>query len=210
MLTNSRGAREQAVLLDRLNGGEGGGAGKRVTAEGAAKRTHAGGVHDFGAAGDRGDGHATAERLGHSDQIGLDAEMFGGEPFAGAGEAGLHFIGDEENAVFAADILEELEIIARRNDEAAFAKNGFGDDGSDGFRSDGTLEGIFEIMRKSFGRSAFFAAIGIGERNAVDVAGERLEAGFIRMRLAGERHGEKRAAVESVLETDDGGALGED
>jgi len=72
----------------------------------------------------RGDGHATAERLGHSDQIGLDAEMFGGEPFTGAGEAGLHFVGDEENAVLAADILQELEIIVRRNDEAAFARTG--------------------------------------------------------------------------------------
>src|SRR5258708_32620906 len=112
--------------------------------------------------------------------------MFGGEPFAGAGEAGLHFVGDEENAVLAADILQELEIIVRGDDEAAFAKNRFGDDGSDGFGSDGTLEGIFEMMREGFRGGAFFAAIGIGERNAVNVAGERLEAGFIRMRLAGE------------------------
>src|SRR6266849_8259522 len=140
---------------------------------GAAKSAHTGSVHDLGAAGDGGDRHAAAERLRHGNQIGLDAEMFGSEPFAGAGEAGLHFIGNEENAVLAADILQELEIIVRRNDEAAFAKNGFGDDGSDGFGSDGTFEGIFEMMRESLGRSAFLSAIGISKRNAVDVAGER-------------------------------------
>ncbi len=104
--------------------------------------------------------------------------------------------------------MQELEVAGRGNDEAAFAKNGFGDDGSDGFGSHGTLEGIFEMMRESFRSGAFFAAIGISERNAVDVAGERFEACFIRMRLAGERHGEKRAAMEGIFEADNGGALG--
>jgi len=115
--------------------------------------------------------------------------MFGGEPFTGAGEAGLHFVGDEENAVLAADILQELEIIARRNDEAAFAKDGLGNHRGNGFGGYGALEGIFEMMREGFGGSAFFSAIRISERNAVDVAGERFEAGFIGMRLAGQRHG---------------------
>src|SRR6266851_8670148 len=99
--------------------------------------------------------------------------MFGREPFAGAGEAGLHFVGDEENAALAADILQELEVASRWNDEAAFAKNGLGDHGSDGFGSDGAFEGIFEMMREGFGGGALFATVGIGKGNAVDVAGER-------------------------------------
>src|SRR6266550_2287280 len=102
--------------------------------------------HVFGAAGDRGDGHASAEGLGHGDQIRRDAEMFGSEPFAGAGEAGLHFVGDEENAVLATDALQQLEIAGRRNDEAAFAENGLGDHGGDGFGSHRTLESVFEVM----------------------------------------------------------------
>jgi hypothetical protein len=81
--------------------------------------------------------------------------MLGGEPFAGASEAGLHFVGDKENAVFAADILQELEVLTRRDDETAFAENRLGDDGGDGFGSDGTLEGVFEVMRKSFGGGTF-------------------------------------------------------
>src|SRR5204863_5105401 len=174
----------------------------------AAERANAGGVHDFRAAGDRGDGHATAEGFRHGDQIRVDAEMFGGEPFAGAGEAGLHFVGDKENAVLAANVLQQLEVVARRNDEAAFAEDGFGDDGGDGFGSDDTLERVFEVVRESFGGGTFFAAIRISERNAVDVAGERREPGFIRMRFAGERHGKKRTAMEGVLEKNDGGARG--
>ena len=134
--------------------------------------------------------------------------MFGGEPFAGASEAGLHFVGDEENAVLAADALQQLEIAGRRNDEAAFAENGLGDHGGDGFGSHRTLESVFEVTRESFRGGAFFGPVGISKRNAVDVAGKGLEAGFIRMRLAGQRHGEKRAAMEGVFETNDGGTLG--
>src|SRR5258708_14727946 len=127
--------------------------------------------------------------------------MFRGEPFAGACKTGLHFVSDEENAVFAACVLQQLEIITRGNNEAAFAENRFSDDGSDGFGGDGTLEGVFEIMRESFRCGTFFGAVGIGKRNAVNVAGKRLAAGFIGMRLAGKRHGQKRAAMEGVLKT---------
>src|SRR5438445_13796008 len=102
MLADGGRTREQAVLLDGFDGGKRGGARKGVSTVGAAERTNAGSVHDFRAAGDRGDRHATAERLRRGDQIRLDAEMFRGEPFASAGDAGLHFVGDEENAVLAA------------------------------------------------------------------------------------------------------------
>src|SRR5712691_5839646 len=143
-----------------------------MAAVGSAERAYTGGVHDLGAAGDRGDGHATAQGFRHGDQIRLNAEMFGGEPFAGASEAGLHFVGDEENAVVAADVLQQLEVAGRRNDEAAFAENGLGDHGGDGFGSHRTLESVFEVMRESFRGGAFFGPVGISERNAVDVAGK--------------------------------------
>src|SRR5437762_6591695 len=141
----------------------------------AAERANSGRVHDFRAASHCSDGHAAAEGFRHGDQIGLDTEMFGGKPLAGAGETGLHFVGDKENAVLAANVLQELEVVARRNDEAAFAEDGFGDDGGDGFGSDDTLERVFEVVRESFGGGTFFAAMRISERNAVDVAGEGRE-----------------------------------
>src|SRR5258708_26986434 len=97
-----------------------------MPAESAAESARAGCLHDFGATRYRGDGHASAERFRHSNQIRLNPEMLRGEPFAGAGEPGLHFVRDEENAVFVADILQQLEIVAWGNDEAAFPENGFG------------------------------------------------------------------------------------
>src|SRR6266404_6383386 len=127
MLSESGGPGEQAFLFDRFDRGQRRGARSWVPAEGAAKRSDAGRVHDFRAAGHGGYGHAAAEGFRHGDQIRLDAEMFRSEPFAGAREAGLHFVRDKENAVLTANVLEQLEIIARRNDEAALTKNGLDD-----------------------------------------------------------------------------------
>ena len=64
---------------------------------------------------------------------------------------GLHFVGDEEDAVLAADGVQRLEVVARRNDEAAFAEHRLGDHGGDGFGGDVAFECVFEMMRESFG-----------------------------------------------------------
>src|ERR1700675_3638636 len=98
--------------------------------------------------------------------------MFGCKPFAGARETRLHFIRYEEDAVLAADILEKLEIIMGRNDETAFAENRLGDYGGDGLRCYGTFESVFQMMREIGGSRAGWIAIGICERNTIDVAGE--------------------------------------
>src|SRR6516162_358040 len=81
------GARQQAILLYAFDHGERRGTRQGVSAKGSAEGARAGRVHNFGAAGDGGDGHAPAERLRHGDQVGLDAEMFGSEPLSGASEA---------------------------------------------------------------------------------------------------------------------------
>ncbi len=109
--------------------------------------------------------------------------------------------------MLAANVLEKLEVIARRNNESAFAENGFGNHSSDGFRRDRTLEGIFEMMRKILRCRAGCIAVRIGERDAVDVACERLETRFVRMCLAGQRHGEQSAAMESIFEANNGGTF---
>src|SRR5260370_25921888 len=171
----------------------------------AAESAGSGRVHDFRAARHSSDGHASAQRLGHGNQIGFDAEMLGSKPFAGARESGLHFVRNEKDAVLAANILEKLEVIARRNDEAAFSENRLGDYGGDGFGCNGAFERVFEMMCKVGGRCAGWTAIWICKRNAVDVARKRLETSFVRMRLAGERHSEKRASVKGIFEANDSG-----
>src|SRR5205807_5005054 len=208
LLADRERTSQQAFFLDGFDGGERSGARKRMATVSSAERAGAGRVHDFGAAGDSGDGHAAAERFGGGGEIGLDAEMFGGEPSSGAAKAGLHFVGDEKDAMAAANLLQELEVVGRRDDKAAFAENGLGDDRGDRFRRDGALEGVFEMVGKISGRRPRRVAIRIGVRNAIDVAGKGLEAGFVGMRFAGEGHGEKRAAVEGVFEANDGGPLG--
>src|SRR5712664_3001442 len=111
-----------------------------MAAKGAAQRSYARGIHNLRAASDCGDGHATAKRFGHGDQIRLNAEVFAGEPFSGAREAGLHFIGDKENSMLAANFLQQGEIIFWRDYEAAFAQNRFGDDRSHRLWRDAALE----------------------------------------------------------------------
>src|SRR5262249_23762299 len=193
--------------LDGFEGGERGGTGKRMAAESAAQAADSRRIHDFGAPGDRSDRHASAKGLGHGDEVGFDAEVFGGEPLPGAAATGLHFIGDEEDAVLTADLLEQREIVARRNDEAAFAEDRLSDDRGDGFGSDGAFECVLEMVREGLGRGAFSAAIGISKWDPVNVAGKWVEARFVGMRLAGKGPGQESPAVKGVLEADDGGTF---
>ena len=66
-------------------------------------------------------------------QIGLDAVTLAGEQRAGASEARLHFVGDEEDAVLVAEIDQHFEVVRRRSDESAFAEHRLGDHGGDFF-----------------------------------------------------------------------------
>src|ERR1700687_3691609 len=179
-----------------------------MAAECPAQRSHAGSIHNIRAACDGGDGHAPAERFRHGDQVRLHAEVFAGKPFAGTRKTRLHFVSDEENPMLAANLLQEHEVILRRNDEPAFAKDRLRDDRGHRLRRYAALERVLEMMRKCFRRRTFLGAIRISERNAIHIAGERLKARFVGMGLAGERHGQQCAAMESVLEANYRRALG--
>src|SRR6266849_11203918 len=104
--------------------------------------------------------------------------MLAGEPFPGARKAGLHFVGDEQDSVLAANFLHNLEIIARWNDKSALAQDRLSDHRRHRFRRDRPLERVLEIMREAFRRGAFLRAVGICERDTVYVAGERLKSRF--------------------------------
>src|SRR6267142_6047140 len=134
--------------------------------------------------------------------------MFAGEPFSSARETGLHFIGNEENSMLAANFLQQGEIIFWRDYEAAFAQDWFGDDRGHRLRRNAALECVFEVMREGFRGGAFFSAIGICKRDAIDIAGEGLKAGFVGMRFAGERHGQQGAAMKGIFKANYRWALG--
>ncbi len=60
-------------------------------------------VHDRDSPEDSGQRQATRDRLRDDDQIGFDVEMLHREHAAGSAEAGLHLVGDEDDAVLVAD-----------------------------------------------------------------------------------------------------------
>src|ERR1700694_6290687 len=114
--------------------------------------------------------------------------MLPSAPFSGAADSGLDFTGYKNNAVLAADVVKDAEVVPRGHDKSAFAKHGLGNHRRDRFGRDNPFKSIFQMMRESFGGVALLSAIGVGERNPVNVARERCKPGVIRMRLARQRH----------------------
>ncbi len=97
------GAGAEVFFLDEVEDGEGRFAGDRASRKGAAKTAYAGGIHDGAAACYRRQRQATGERLRHRHKVGLKAEPRAGKHCTGAGEAGLDFVRNDENAVLPAD-----------------------------------------------------------------------------------------------------------
>ena len=121
-------ALDQAVVLEDVDRGERRGAGERVAAVGAAEAADVGGIHDLGAAGDGRERKPPAMPFAVVIRSGTMPKMLAGEQRAGAGEAGLHLIGDEDDAVRAAPLHERGEEAVGGNDEAALALDGLDDD----------------------------------------------------------------------------------
>ena len=81
-------------------------------------------VHDFGAAGDGGEGQATAQRFRGDEESGSTPKCSEANHFTGAADAGLHFVGDEEDAVLVGRFRGSPGKIPGRDDKTAFAKHG--------------------------------------------------------------------------------------
>ena len=130
----------------------------------------------------------------------LDAEPF----LAGAAPAGLHFVGDEEAAVFFYDVENDFEIFLGRGDEAADALDRLGDEGGDAAAGAG-LDEIFDVAGAgdfAFGifqmqRAAVAVRIdGVRDANADD-------SGFAIGCVGGDGLHERRAAGIGVAQCDD-------
>ena len=57
--------------------------------------------------------------------------MFGREHLAGAAHTGLHFVGNEHDAMLGGELAEAMQERWRRNDVASFALDGFHHDRRD-------------------------------------------------------------------------------
>ena len=123
--------------FEDVEGGEAGAHGESVLAEGGGVddgffEGAVDGLVDVVAHENGGDGdEASAEGFGEDDHVGLDVVAMAGDEGAGAADAGLDFVEDEEGAVFFAEALDGGEVAGGGGDDAGFALEGFEDDGGD-------------------------------------------------------------------------------
>ena len=101
-------ALDQALLVDHVEDGERRRLRDRVADVRAADRVRAGRVHDLGPAEHARERQAAGDRLGDRDQVGLDVVVLDREELAGAAEAGLHLVDDQDDPVVVADAADAL------------------------------------------------------------------------------------------------------
>ena len=178
---------EEVFLFDVVDDGDGDGAGQRASAEGGAVHAGVDGARGFFGAEDCAEGNAAGEGLGEGGDVGLNAVVLIGAPLAGAAHAGLNFIDDEQRAGGAGEGAGFGEELLREGTNAAFALDGFDEDGADFV-------------------GEFGAQIGnVVEADELD-AGNDGAKGLAVLGLVGGGHGAEGAAVEALLEGEELGA----
>ena len=156
--------------------------------------------------------HAATERLGGEDEIGLDTEMCTGKKFAGAAKAGLHFIGDKDDAALAADLRQRRQKSGRRHDKATFPKHRLNHNRCNGLGCHHAAKGLIEqLVDLPCGHRSAVGEPRIGghaERDAINIGQEGAETFLVGMSLAGERQAHHGAAVKAIFHREDRGAAG--
>ncbi len=199
----------EVFFFDEINDGLGRSGGDGIAAEGGDVDAFPSFGH-FGTRDCEADGEAVAETFGTGHNVGRDSPLFDAEPLiAGTSPAGLDFVTNEDAAVFADDIGDDLEVLFGRSDEAADALDGFCDHTGDA-AGGGGFDEVFDILRALdvtgwiCEREGAAIAIGIVRE---DDAGLGLRTDFPgRMTGEGESHG--GTAVIGVAEGDDVGGTG--
>ena len=131
--------------------------------------------------------------------------MFHGEELAGAAEARLDFVGDQQDAVVVAELAQAHHEFLRRDVEAAFALHRLDDDGGDARGLHIGLEQPLDGMHRVLHRDAL---VRDREGHMPDARRHGAELGLVGKHLAGERHAQQGAAMEAAVEGDDIGAAG--
>src|SRR6478609_2363390 len=122
--------------------------------------------------------------------------MLDREEAAGAGKAALNLVTDEDDAVLVADLTQSLHELERRRDEPTLALHRLEHDRGDVLGRDDRREGTTESRERLGGRRA---AECVRVRHAVDLGGERAEAGLVRMGLRGQGERQIGAPMERTL-----------
>src|SRR5262249_17231796 len=134
--TDARSPIGQALPQHYVDHGERCRASHRISSIGSAEPTYRGGLEHVGAPGDGGQRQAATQSLGRRGAVGDPAAMPGREELAGTPEAGLDFVGNEENAVVPGESCESLHVLDWGDYEPALAQLQFHDDRGNGTRID--------------------------------------------------------------------------
>ena len=129
MVTKVRRAGTEIVFVNDVQHRMGRGNCQRVTRVGAAQPAGRGSVHHFRPTRDCRKRHPARQAFRHGDEIGLHAVVFHREQLAGAGEAGLDFVGNQQNPVGIAQGTQRLHKISGRDVKPALTLNRFKDNG---------------------------------------------------------------------------------
>src|SRR5258706_6933681 len=185
VLAHLRGALGQLLVDEEIERRESHRRGERVAAERAAVVAGLEYAQHFLARAERRDrDQPAAQRLAEDDAVGLHAFVVAGEDLAGAAEVRLHFVGDEENVVRAADARRLGEVSLGRNDDSRLA-----------------LHGLHE-ERRGVGRDRGFESGGIPERHALESVRVGTESLAV-FRLRGGSDDGRGASVEIAGADDD-------
>src|SRR5208282_5826602 len=199
----------EVVFFDEFDGGAGSGASYGIAPERSdVQSLESGG--NFWSCDREADWNAVGHTFGAGENVRRHFPLLDAEPFfSGAAPAGLHFIGDEEAAVFLYDVENDLEIFLGRSDEPADALDGFGDERGDAAAGAG-LDEVFDVT------GARYFAFGVfqmeGATVAIRIDGVRDshadDGGFAIRSVRGHGFHERRAARIGMAESDDVVAAG--
>ena len=132
-----------------------------------------------------------------------------GEPVAGAAEAGLDLVGDEQDPVGRAPLGDGREEAGCRDDEPALALDRLDQDAAGVVHADLALDLLDGPGGRLGAGHALGVAVGVRHGDPVDLGGERPEPVAVRHVLGRQRHGQVGAAVVGVVEGDDPVAPGD-
>ena len=176
---------EEARLQQHIDHGTAHATGQRVAAVGGAVGAGADPFHGCAGAHEAAERKAAADALGDCDQVrvGLAVSPFVGEQASGPAHAALHFVVDQQQPEFVTDRPQSAQVVQIRRGNAAFALNGFDQNGS-GFFGD-RRAGLVQIV----------------ERHVVEAVDRRAEAVEV-LWVVGGGDGRQRPAVKGVARAD--------
>src|SRR5271157_945491 len=125
---------QQVFLFDGVDDGNGHSACQRATAEGSAMHACMDGARSLFCADDRSQGDAAGKRLGQRSDVRQNAVVLISAPLACAAHAGLNLIGNKKGSSRAGQRTRLGEELLRERAYAAFALDGFDEDGTDFIR----------------------------------------------------------------------------